>query len=313
MFKIFVFTHPSVEIYASGEVAWFIAMLREWSDKTVVEHYITNVVNLNSVNPGSIVFLFGQETKLTCKSNGSFVIYVCLSAFLNARGFLSQSINGFRLLRRRKLKFKNNILPFIDGIIDFYPKHTDALRRKYGKRLFVGSFLPNSLNPPSSFISLPNRKYDICIVGSPTARRRRVWKELERLGLKLSPYTSKSLHQTIADSRLVLNIHSELYDNLELPRIIAAFKCGTSVLTEKCHGMEDVIPSDLIFCESYRKLSSTSLKLSANSLALSSMASYSQAWLEEKYNMLTRMKLLNTLESLKVCSLARSGHSDNHK
>jgi hypothetical protein len=77
--------------------------------------------------------------------------------------------------------------------------------------------------------------------------------------------------------------------------------------------MEDVIPSDLIFCESYRKLSSTSLKLSANSLALSSMASYSQAWLEEKYNMLTRMKLLNTLESLKVCSLARSGHSDNHK
>jgi hypothetical protein len=289
--------HPSTARYAHKEADWIYSVLTNFFP-TPPTRTQCGQIDIADLPADTLLFVLGQETILRNPQDSVRVIFICLSAFYRARGLLSQSLDGIRLLRRRRNKVLTNILPYTNAIIDFYPRHAEVLRRKLNNKVLVHSFLLNSLSTGKSAIKFDKRRWDICIVGGRSKRREAVWKKLMALGLSLTPASSECLEESIINSRLVLNIHSEKYDNVEVPRIIAAIQNGVGVLSEPCYGLEDIVPMDLLNISGYKNIANSAVMLLGRPHALHEKSELAKRWFESEYQSLSRQTLINVLNSI---------------
>ncbi len=289
--------HPSISRYASKEADWIYSII---SQHFAAQHTRTkwSEIDIAKLPADTLLFVLGQETILCNRQDSVRVVFICLSAFYRVRGILNQSLDGIRLLRRRRNKVLRNILPYSNVIIDFYPRHAEVLRRKLNKKVVVHSFLLNSVSAGKSSIIFDKRRWDICIVGGRSKRREAVWKKLMALGLSLTPAASECLEESIINSRLVLNIHSEKYDNVEVPRIIAAIQNGVSVLSEPSYGLEDIIPMDLLNISDYNNIEKSAVMLLGSPHLLHQKSELAKHWFESEYQSLSRQTLVNVLNSV---------------
>lgn len=296
-FQVFFNEHPSSALYARNVADWIYSVLEQYFPSPPIRIQRSHI-DIADLPVNTLLFVLGQETILCNRQDSVRVVFICLSAFYSVRGILNQSLGGIRLLRRRRKKVAKNILPYTDAIIDYYPRHAEVLQKKLNNNLIVHSFLLNSISSGKSSVEFAKRRWDICIVGGRSKRREAVWKRLLVRGLSLSPASSECLEETILNSRLVLNIHSERYDNVEVPRIIAAIQNGVSVLSEPCYGLNDILPNNLIDICEYKDLGERALFLLSNPAFLHEMSDHARSWYDSVYQSKSSQTLVSTLESI---------------
>ena len=118
-------------------------------------------------------------------------------------------------MMRAKRKLFRRKLPGLDMVLDFYPRHKEVLQRKIVR-------VPVLELPVNVLVERPERRpigeceYDVCVVGQKTERRLRVYRQLDRAGLRLSPMNTSDFPAVVGRSKLVLNVRSHRYDNLEV-------------------------------------------------------------------------------------------------
>jgi hypothetical protein len=114
-------------------------------------------------------------------------------------------------------------------------------------------------------------------VGSLSKRRTRLLDGLREAGLILSPYEGDDIENIALQSKCLLNVHKNLSNHLEIPRIVAGLSTATPIVTEACHGLGDVFDADRLVIGKYRDLISLVQDLLGDQPRLEAMASATQA------------------------------------
>ena len=281
---LYLVEHSSVARYAS-EVLANIHLELERAFNTTCVRLTKDTLCLNDLETNSIVFYIGQEGKIYQNKDSIYVVFICLSIFCNPRGLTGLSWQGLQELNRRKLKIEKNILPSVDHILDYHPGHTIRLKEIYGNRLSIDWF-PLSVSQAKYFSNNKNaiesfsKPWDVCIVGSITPRRRKIYSRLSSLGLILSPHLSHDLADAIIKSKIVLNIHAFKHDNIEFPRLLTAFMARVPVLSEPCYSLESIMPSPAFLESPIKDIVHNAVSLCSNYLLRKRYAKRAASWLE---------------------------------
>ena len=142
-----------------------------------------------------------------------------------------------------------------DMVLDFYHPQTSLMEQELEKfSIKVMPFLTNVSRKPGIVSPLNERKWDICVVGTLSQRRNKVYKKLEKLGYRLSPLETSDFQSAIANSKLTLNIHIYPCDTLEVPRVIQTLSMGCCLVSEPCYGLEKLVPIECYYCVPYSNL-----------------------------------------------------------
>ena len=153
--------------------------------------------------------------------------------------------------------------------------------------------------------------YDVCIVGTPSPRRLRVYRRLAAMGLRLSPLNGVTLEDAAAKSRIVLNVHMHRCNHMEYPRIVGSFLSGAALKTPTCYGMDGEIPRELYVTSSYRGLAEATMALLDTPQKMDRMTRDAATWIRGEHAARCQAgwrELMASLRStgLKVRSMFRS-------
>lgn len=186
------------------------------------------------------VFVIGERLPPFTRRPGCFYVYFNFSVVAVIGNPLHMSLKGAKQIwtKRRLLGQK---MAQADVIFDYYPAQTRILQKRLPKPVF--GFLPCSARPDAAEIPMADRAYDLCFVGGVTPRRQRVLDQAEAAGLRLSPARGHDLEDLTAQSRCTLNIHMQVSNHLEIPRIVGSLSTSTPVVTEHSHGLAEIVDS----------------------------------------------------------------------
>lgn len=294
----FIYIHSSAYKIISAETCFISGAINSFTGRQC-KIFIQDEINVESIQAESIIFAIGQNLKISSSREDIYLIFLSFSAFYNVGSLLGLGYDGYKLINSRKQLIEKNILGKIDSFLDFYPKHAQVFARKTG--IDTGVFPVNICNQPGWPCYSEKKispRYDVCVVGAETKRRKIHWDQLKKYGLSLSPNKSDDLADTISQSRLVINIHSHKYHNLEIPRIINAMAVGVPVLSEPCIGLQDVIPEELIFMADYKSICSTAKKLLSNPQKLRESAQRAHEWWISVHTPQSRQTWIHLLHDL---------------
>lgn len=233
------------------------------------------------VEPGSLVFLVGEGFDPFRREAGCRYVYLNFSTLHLLGNPLRCSPYGWRHLRDKRRMFLRK-LDCLDYVLDYYPAHTEVLRRRIA--LPVRPF-PVCVNlddlPPLG--TEAERIHDVCIVGAPSPRREKLYAVLRERGFALSPERGVRFEDIAAQSKVVLNVRSWRYNHMEVPRIVSTLLCGAALVTEHCHGMERDIPSGLYAETGYGGLADAITRLLADAPRRQAMARAGLDWARGTY------------------------------
>jgi len=231
---------------------------------------------------GSVVLIVGYKFPRFQPQEHCYTAILNFSVMYPVRSVWRSGWDGLRMMRHKRRLFLDK-LPGVDAVLDFYPRHAERLRRRLG-RIPVLTFPVNvAVDPQSGPQAIADCDYDVCIVGQTTARRARIFRELERNGVRLSPARSDDFPGTIGRSKLVLNVRSHRYDNLEVPRIVTSLAMGRVVVTEQSVGLEDVVRTGQVWETPYSGLVDCVLARLADVRALAEGSREAQRYMREDY------------------------------
>jgi len=231
----------------------------------------------------SIVFIIGDPFPRFVKDEGCFYIFINFSLLYNVNRNRKLNWRASRWISQKHKAFMKKVKSF-DLIVDFYHPQTLLLKQELEDvSIEVMPFLTNVTQKPRIVPSLKERKWDICVVGTLSSRRIKVYKRLRKLGYQLSPFESSDIQSVIADSKLTLNIHVQDCDTLEAPRVIQTLSLGGCLVTEHCYGLEKIVPNDCYCCVQYSNLVSEIDKLLENIGRIQDMGVKAKRYMQEHY------------------------------
>lgn len=248
------------------------------------EFQLANSIDEVGFVAGSTVFVIGDPFKVFQRTTGVTYIFLNFSVLAMTGSPFSFGFGAYRLLSHKR-KILEGKLGCFDHVLDYWPAQTSVLEKKfkkYGKQIesFPVGLCPT---PESLLVPLSARKYDVCFVGSITARRKKVLAKIAALGISLSPSSGVDLEEAARDSRIVLNLHAHRSEHLESPRILGAFSTRAALVTEQCDSLHGVFPSETYFAFAYADLPLQIKSLLDKSEMLESTAARGYCWLKEKH------------------------------
>lgn len=202
------------------------------------EVLIVDQVDNHLFEAGSVVFIVGDYIPEFTKRSDCYYVFINFSIveFMRLRKIFNSGARNW--ISKKKKAFSRKV-DFYPMIVDFYRPQSRILAPKYKNNCRILGFLPTIATETEPDIQ---KIYDVCVVGSGTPRRKRVYEKLKDLGAVLSPLESNDLDQVIKQSRFVLNVHAYDCDTAELPRILHALKSGVPLISEPCYEIDELIP-----------------------------------------------------------------------
>jgi len=282
-FPIFIAEHKSVLLSAGQEVRRIAEVISQVTSSQV--HHLTGEsIDLSKFPPHSIIIIVGQATPCLVSSRADlFLVFMCLSVFYNASGDCGADSSGLAFLQRRRQMVESNIIPYIDALIDYYPRHCNRLQMIFEPCRISVDWYPIVPAADPICSTMLQYDYDVCLVGSPSARRERISEHLASVGLKLSPDKTDQLPDTMLRSKIVINVHRYVHDNIELPRILLALSLGRPLVSEPCFGLSDVIPEGIIQIADYENIVAACMSLLGNDSRRSALSHQAAAWIRDVY------------------------------
>lgn len=202
---------------------------------------------------GSTILAMGEKLERVPSSSDLSVIWINWSVLYPLRGWFSCSLSAHCWMRRKRKRFLQK-LQQLDAVYDFYPAHARLLQKVH-PQLPIESF-PIGLYAGPPKVPVPNVQdcdFDVCVVGSRSPRRNRLWAALERAGLRLSP-TQGPFEELICRSRLVLNVHQHRSDNCEAHRILSALAHARVVVSEPILALGECLEPRWVITANYRQI-----------------------------------------------------------
>ena len=242
-----------------------------------------------------LVLVIGEGFGRFTRRPGTRYVYINLSVVAGLGNPLATSRQGWRQLRykRRLLDAK---LDLFDAMLDYYPPQTRLVARRLAKPVygFLPAVVPHAA-PPALMVDRP---YDICFIGTMTPRRTAVLDALRTRGLTLSPTSGVDLEEAAGNARLVLNVHMNRSNHLEIPRVVGALSAGSAVLSERSHGLDEVLGGSGVIEVPLRAVVSRAAALVADEGGLQQRAASSSRWYRDVYLPRARSLLAQSLASI---------------
>ena len=198
---------------------------------------IREAVDEAEFEENTAVFIIGETFPPFQRQDGCRYFYLNFSV-VSVLGRPWETGLAARRAIRHKRKMLAGRLGSVDAVLDYYPPQTRVLQRQLG--LLVLGFDVATVAPAKS-ISMRERPYDVCFVGSLNARRRAVCDVIRDRDLSMSPSKDIVIEDAAAQSRVCLNVHSVRSHHFETPRFLAAFAAGTPMVTEPSFGAGGIV------------------------------------------------------------------------
>jgi len=253
--NVFLVTHPISYNYIRNTIAYIYSTLNKLCcGKT--SHLTIDRIEDFDYPPHSVVFIIGDPFPSFTKRSDCFYAFINFSLLYNVSGrlFLMPSARKWIQGKHQLLIKKANCY---DLILDYYPAQTRLMKQDIENRnnnIKVMSFLTNIEPDSSTYLKpLEQCEWDICVIGTVSKRRKKIYDKLCKFGYRLSPYNG-DLGTVMANSRLTLNVHIYDCDNLELSRIIETIKIGRCLVTENCYGLDNLLPRFCYCSDKYSRL-----------------------------------------------------------
>ncbi len=245
---------------------------------------IVSTVEEVDVSDIAWVFVVGDPFDEFVRNEYSHYIFINFSLVYEFEGIVKTSIEAKEWIQKKHELFMKKLHCF-DTVLDYFPIQTAIMQKELAAYpVNVFSFPVNTVKQQEARIPILERLYDVCIVGSLSARRKEIHNLLESNDLYLSPVHTKKFPEIIRNSKVVINIHVQQSNNVELPRIIETLQMGSCLLTEKCLKLSDVISSEC-YCESnYADLLTNCLDLINNPMKIAQYERSSLSYMSEIYN-----------------------------
>lgn len=227
------------------------------------------------VEPGSVVLIVGENLGRFRRRPGCTYAFVNFSVVRLLGNPFAVSLDGLRLIRR-KARLLREKLDLIDAVIDYYPAQTRGLAARLPRPVF--GFVPWVDPSETEALEPEERPFDLCFVGGLSPRRQAVLERLKSAGLRLSPAAGIDLETAASRSRVTLNLHMQRSNHLEIPRVMGAMAAGSFVVTERSHGLGDLVPAGLVKSAPYRRVADAVLRALDDRQALERRARASGEW-----------------------------------
>jgi hypothetical protein len=239
---IFIVVHIRSARYVAICVEYIRFIIADLTRSNVELRFVERVEDIE-LRKDSTVFVIGEGFPAFPKRDGRYYIYLNFSLLYNVSSWWTLSWRARRWIARKRRMFAEKAESF-DMILDFYEPQSALMKEEFkGRGVQVLPFLTNVLEVKRDCIlPVAEREWDICVVSTLTPRRRKLYTKLENLGYKLSPLKTAELVSVMSRCKLTLNVHMQRCSTLEAPRIVHALNAGSCLVTERCYGLEDIIP-----------------------------------------------------------------------
>lgn len=266
MFRLVV--HEASLKYVRHTVAWMLEKITAFNHAAgfqrvngrdranVPDAFLDVVSDVSNVkaDPGTVLLVIGDAFPAFNRQPGCRYVFVNFSLLYNL-GTSNQGESAALAWIWRKHAAMLERAGIYDDVLDFLPEQTPLLEKELEQLgVAVEPYMVNVAFDIQTGQENDNKRWDLCIVGSPTPRRLRLYEQLAERGITLSPTDSNDLAATMLQSRVVLNVHAYDCVTCEYPRIIEALSLGCCLLTEPCIGLEKVLASDCFISTSFEKI-----------------------------------------------------------
>ncbi len=280
--KVYLLVHPFSYRYVKNTADYIYEKLREFTPGTVERIFCADVAQAE-VTSGSIVFVIGDPFNIFTPRNDCFYVFMNFSLLYILGNPQHYNSPGYKWVEEKKKKFDRK-LPCYNYILDYYASQTAVMREDIGTPvstfpIYVAKPVAGRIRNPHH----PDKIYDVCVVGTPSPRRTRLFEKLRKRGLSLSPMVGVILEDVIGESRIVLNMHAHESNHLELPRIVGALAQGATLVTEPCWGMDEYFPRDIYVEATEPALPDIIEQLLANPARLAEIGAKAQRYLNSEY------------------------------
>lgn len=253
--KIYLVIHPISYKYMKNTSAYILSTLGKLCCSSPSRLLIERVQDFNYPTQ-SVIFILGDPLPDFVKRSDCFYVFINASLLYNVTGRWFLSPSAARWIREKHELFLRK-LPCYDMVIDYYPSQAKLMKQEIEslrEGVKVTPYLTN-IEPDPNILPKPFHEceWNVCVVGTSSPRRRKIYNRLSRMGYRLSPYNG-DLGSVIANSKLTLNVHFHNCDNLEIERIAETLKMGRCLVTENCYGLNDLIPPSCYYTDKYSRL-----------------------------------------------------------
>lgn len=241
---VFLVIHKVSHRYVASVINYIRAVIQDVTGVKVVERVAERIDEI-AFPRSATVFVIGDPFAPFAKRKDCYYVFLNFSLLYNVTQWGSLSWKARIWIRQKHLRFLQKVQCY-DAILDFYQPQAVMMRRELKDAgIMVMCFWTNTLDTTAAVPPpLDDRRWDVCVVGNLSRRRRRIYRELEKLGCRLSPFETTDLALVMTQSRLTLNVHFHRCDTLEAPRVIQALNLGCCLVTETCYGLEQLVPRD---------------------------------------------------------------------
>lgn len=239
--------------------------------------YIRDRWSCDGFERGSLIFVIGEPFALE-RVEGCAILFLNFSVVTFLGRWWDFSLEAARIIRykRRLLQAK---LQACDYLLDYWATQTERLRRELNIPVATFPVCIGIEDGKRAFES--DREFDVCIVGGRSSRRRRIIRRLRDKGLRLSPPNGVVIEDAAQRSTVMMNVHTVRCNQLELPRMFAAFASGSVLVTERSYSIEQEFPADCYYCASYAELPAAIELMAKNRTVAASMAQAAYTWLTQ--------------------------------
>jgi hypothetical protein len=300
--KSYLLVHPVSYGYIKSSADYIHEKLQEFSPGAV-ERIFCEDIELAAVDAGAIVYVIGDPFKTFTRRKDCFYVFMNFSLLYFLGNPLRCSWSGYRWIREKRNAFDRKVSCY-DYILDYYLSQTPLMRKKIN--LPVDTFPTGVERLAADNHRRPDlKKYDVCIVGSPSPRRLRLINRLREKGYRLSPADGVAFDAIASESKIVLNMHMHRANHLELPRIVGSLASGAALVTEHCWGMEDYFPPDIYVAASESRLAAAIGELMGDQARLSAISTRAESWMKVVYAKQCDMQWQRLLPHIAGCFMQR--------
>ncbi|WPL14650.1 hypothetical protein Thiosp_04504 [Thiorhodovibrio litoralis] len=265
---------------------------------TAVEFRVQDDVSEKVIVENALVLVIGDPFGPFRKQENSTYVFINFSLLydLSPRGMTDASARDW-IERKRQAMIQR--AKMYDAVLNFLPEQQEILS-------FDLAPLALEVFPFFVDIALPEQKkacrdeplWDLCIVGSRTPRREKLFNYLRQHGITLSPTESDDLENTMRKSRIVLNVHAYQTLNTEYPRIVQALALGCCLVTEPCLGLEKVIPEHCYCCVSFELMPNKIMSLLKSPRLCNKLGENASRFMRDKYRKRSQSQFIARISEL---------------
>jgi len=241
---VFLVIHKVSHGYVASVINYIRAVIQDVTGVKVVERVAERIDEIDFPRSAT-VFVIGDPFPPFAKRKDCYYVFLNFSLLYNVTQWGSLNWKARIWIHKKHRRFIKKVCCY-DMVLDFYKPQSVLMNHELKPMgVKVMAFLTNTREAnPVTRPSLDDRRWDVCVVGNLSRRRRRIYQSLEGLGCNLSPLETDDLASVMRQSKVILNVHFHRCNTMEAPRIIQALNMGCCLVTETCYGLDQLVPGD---------------------------------------------------------------------